>query len=271
MFGNSPKIFSKFLLVIIFLSSVGRLFNLVYFFVGTGDVNARPGMQDHVLPEVNIPTDVDGTLHTPKVTNEDDNVLENIFAILSAVHSEFFRIYKSDDDIPDVKRILNAIKSTVFAGLFFVFSGITKIGTSPADSQYWKLAEQFGAECHLEINESTTHLITHRTDTDKVLDAIQRDIIVVSPEWILKSVFNWHKQDEHDFIPKNLPPKRPAEISPLFLEMDVLNKEIDECLEDSENESQIIGRKRSREDIGEDDDPSSSSDGFADELEHDLL
>lgn len=226
-------------------------------------------MQDHVLPEVNIPTDVDGTLHIPKITNEDDNVLENIFAILSAVHTEFFRTYKGDDDIPDVKQILNGIKSTVFYGLSFVFSGISKIGINPADSQYWKLAEQFGAECHLEINPSTTHLITHRNDTDKVLDAIEKDIIIVSPDWILKSVFNWHKQDESDFTPKNLPPKRPAEISPLFLEMDMLNKEIDECLEDTDDESQIIGRKRVREE--NDDSLSSTSDSFADELENDLL
>lgn len=227
-------------------------------------------MNEHVLPEVNIPTDVDGTMHIPKFTNEDDNVLENIFSILSAVHSEFFRIYKGDDDIPDVKQILNAIKSTVFSGLSFVFSGIFKVGTNPAESQYWKLAQQFGAECHLEINESTTHLITHRNDTDKVIDAIQRDITVVSPDWILKSVFNWHRQDEVGFIPKNLPPKRlDTIISPLFLEMDSLNQEIDDCLEDSEGESLMLGRKRLRQESM--DDNSSSGDSFADELENDLL
>lgn len=51
------------------------------------------------------------------------------------------------------------MKRQVFAGLNLVLSGLVALGSQPHDSEYWKLAETFGAHCLADLSKQTTHVV----------------------------------------------------------------------------------------------------------------
>jgi RNA polymerase II subunit A C-terminal domain phosphatase len=224
---------------------------IVFFFIGTGDVNAKAGMVNHVLPDVKIPTDVECQVTVSRFMKRPDHALETIYSILEESHRIFFLSYKSDIDtsIPDVKEILDELKQSVLGGSTLVFSGLTPLQSRMDGSHWWRLAEQYGAQCHNDISSATTHVISYRVDTSKVLCAQQRGIPIVTPDWILESIFNWERQDEAAFRPPNLPKTPPLQT--VNLKMDDFNKEIEEMLDEEDDE---------------DDDDSSSSDSDFDDI-----
>jgi RNA polymerase II subunit A-like phosphatase len=59
----------------------------------------------------------------------------------------------------------------------------------------WKVAEAFGAQCHLDLDSQVTHLIALKT-TEKVKKAQARKVHVVHLHWLVDSIKNFEQADE---------------------------------------------------------------------------
>lgn len=69
----------------------------------------------------------------------------------------------------DVRTILAAEQRRVLAGCCVLFSRIFPVGeAAPHMHPLWRMAEQFGAACCLNINEKVTHVVAISLGTDKV-------------------------------------------------------------------------------------------------------
>lgn len=272
---------------------------IVYFFIGTGDVNAKPGMVQHVLPDVNIPENVETKATMSHFVREPDHALETIFAILEEVHHNFFlqhdRMSDSSTDLPDVKEILDGLKNVTFSGVGVVFSGLAPRHTRMEETHWWRLAHQYGAICGSDLTSESTHVISYRSDTSKVLCGLQRGLHVVTPDWISQSIFSWERLPEANFKPARLPiivPEPQIDLSaialpePLNLELEEFNREIDEELstssEDEDQDSpedgmQSAGTKRRHSQVSTSSSSSESdnfyfdSDVFVEDLERELM
>lgn len=262
-----------------------------YFFIGTGDVNEQPGMAKHVLPDVRIPTEVETGTSVRRFVREPDMTLQTVLRVLSEAYSVFFQEY-SDAHFPDIKEILDEIKGKIFEGLHFVFSGMVPLHQSTEDNHLARIATQFGATCERDLTPFSTHVITYRHDTSKVLLAVQKGLKIVTPDWILQSIFSWEKLPEENFKPAKLPDASGLTDAPVPLSIDVDFKELAQEFEefrsssdegesedeDSDIEARYSPKRRrtssvfdiEQEDGGEGFSPDLSSD-FADELERELL
>mgnify|MGYP000461618216 CR=1 FL=1 len=173
------------------------------FFVGAGDVNN---------PFANSTTDLDreaGVLEEPVrqnevITNVDDNELSVVQRVLIDIHDLFYnpsRQQQFPEGMPDVKSILTDYKQSIFKGMRFAFSGIFNRNLPVAEQRLWQQCIMFGAACDVEIvQDLTTHLVTPRTDTEKVLEASELNLVIVHPDWILESIRAWKLQPIDSFL-----------------------------------------------------------------------
>lgn len=82
-----------------------------------------------------------------------------------------------------------------------VFSGLVALGSRPEDSEYWKLAQTFGARCSADLSSSVTHLVANQEGTAKVHSARRNPRIrVVYPQWLLDSVAQWRRLPEEAYL-----------------------------------------------------------------------
>jgi hypothetical protein len=264
---------------------------LVFFFIGTGDINEKPGMVQHVLPDVKIPETVQTRVTMSRFVREPDHALETIFAILEEVHRTFFLVQDRMPDSsngPDVKDILDGLKSVLFSGVCMVFSGLAPRQIRTEDIHWWRLAQQFGAKCEPDLTDDTTHVISYRSDTSKVLCGVQRGMHVVTPDWIAQSILCWDRLPEVNFKPARLPAFLPDPVvdlsvvaypEPLNLQLDDFTREIDaELLSDdlSSTDEVQAGTKRRHSEVSsgsskDSDDFYFDSDVFVEDLERELL
>lgn len=54
------------------------------------------------------------------------------------------------------------MKKAVLRGVSLVFSGLIALGVRSQDSEYWKLADTFGAECTTNLKAQTTHVVANQ-------------------------------------------------------------------------------------------------------------
>ena len=231
--------------------------------------------------------------------------------MLTQIHQEFYEkvdAMKDDDGFPDVKVILPNIKRAVFEGCAFVFSGVFSQKSNPQNQHLWRISEDFGATCQLSIDDSTTHLITCRDDTEKVLEASEPGscIEIVGPEWVYDSIRNWKKLDCEDYrvkakltgsvrrkrriqqVEEEIPELQDEDLdlkllrmeraeSPILLQfdeddLDEINKELEE-LDEDDDEGEIALNKSSLAASQVTSDPQSdvTDDSLLAELEESLL
>ena len=158
----------------------------------------------------------------------------------------------------------------------------------PTHFELWRLAEMFGARCNTAITHDTTHVISFRNDTDKVLQAMEAGIAVVKPEWLLACLKLWSKIQAKDYL-LDRPPSRPlsdqdsiisdlefdpAELQAMNDELAELEGSLDES--DEEVELEVPSSKRHKSDRSQSSDSLScsavsSDDSFVEELERGLL
>lgn len=155
------------------------------------------------------------------------------------------------------------------------------LAAHPLSYHFWKLAGQYGAVCEADLTEATTHIVSHRNDTSKVLCALERGLEIVRPEWISQCVFLWERLAESGFRPAGLPP--PAKPVLHSIEFADFSNDIDALLASETSSSDEpkgrLGAKRRhrRRPEGDDTDGESSesldfdTDDFREELENDLL
>ncbi|KAJ1673793.1 CTD phosphatase Fcp1 [Spiromyces aspiralis] len=120
---------------------------------------------------------------------------------------------ETSEDLPDVTNILPIMKNAVLQDCRFVFSAVIPINPGmppPHRSDIWRWATEFGAECQLEIDDSTTHVVAGKPGTEKVHQARRlniRDpkrknspINIVPVSWLLNSISRWSRLDEGPYL-----------------------------------------------------------------------
>jgi len=176
---------------------------------------------------------------TPKVKarhsilKNDDEELIHLESALTAVHAAFFTEYdrkrlsgkggrvaalsgkrkaplpnhENEDGaspelmmVPDIKRVMPAMKMRVLSGVRIVFSGVLPLGTDiqSADISTW--AKTFGATITDKLTRDVTHVVAARAGTAKVKQAVKRGIKVVGTSWLIESMQRWRKLDERPYL-----------------------------------------------------------------------
>lgn len=90
-----------------------------------------------------------------------------IMQVIDRIHKRFFSNKRLRE--VDVRAILAAEQRQVLAGCCVLFSRIFPVGeANPHVHPLWRMAEQFGATCCLNINDKVTHVVAISLGTDKV-------------------------------------------------------------------------------------------------------
>ncbi|KAF6256557.1 HAD-like domain-containing protein [Scenedesmus sp. NREL 46B-D3] len=99
----------------------------------------------------------------------------------------------------DIRNVMAAEKRQVLSGVHLVFSRVIPLESNPRQHPLWQLAEQFGATCGEQCNETTTHVVATHGGTEKVMWAKQNNKHVVSPAWLECSCILWQRANEDKF------------------------------------------------------------------------
>ena len=166
--------------------------------------------------------------HRHAILKNDDEELIYLEDSLRKIHTAFFRDYDrkrlqntggrvaqlaggrraplpdTDDDtplelkfVPDVKRLMPAMKERVLAGTTLVFSGVIPLGQNVMGSDLVRWAQSFGATVDERVSHKTTHVIAARPGTAKVNKARKlAHVKIVGTAWLLDSLQQWRKVDE---------------------------------------------------------------------------
>lgn len=168
------------------------------------------------------------------ILKNDDEELIHLETTLNRVHNAFFSEYDrkrvgskggrvaeltgmrkaplpSQDDndgkqsldlmlVPDVKKVMPAMKMKVLSGVRIVFSGVLPLGTDIQNADISTWAKTFGAVITDKVTRDVTHVIAARPGTAKVKQAVKRGIRVVGTPWLIGSMQQWRKLDERPFL-----------------------------------------------------------------------
>ncbi|KAK4257542.1 hypothetical protein QN277_007116 [Acacia crassicarpa] len=129
---------------------------------------------------------------------ESDGALSRILNVLKQAHHIFFNELKDDLADRDVRQVLRTLKSEVLKGCVLLFSRIAH-NMLPA---LRKMAEQMGATCLTEVDDSVTHVVATDAGTEKARWATKEKKFLVHPRWIEAANYFWQKQPEDNFTPK---------------------------------------------------------------------
>lgn len=180
------------------------------FFIGVGDLNRAKdkvvvAAADFLLHGESNPTGIEG--HTEAViVNDSDGELIFIAKVLQSIHDQFFdQLTRSGT--ADVKTIVDGRRRDVLSNVSLVFSGLIPLGMPPDAFELWRLALIFGAQCRDTVTAETTHVISIRHDTDKVMQAVEHGIPVVKPDWLIGCFKQWALLPIQPFLLGDLPPR----------------------------------------------------------------
>ena len=167
------------------------------------------------------------------ILRTDDEELIHLEGALTKVHEAFFTEYdrkrvggkggrvaeltgkrkaplpsRDDDDgqsldllvVPDIKKVMPAVKMRVLSGVTIVFSGIIPLvaDIQTADITTW--AKTFGATITDKVTRDVTHVIAAELGTTKAKQALKRGIKVVGKPWLLACIQQWRKLDERPYL-----------------------------------------------------------------------
>ena len=102
--------------------------------------------------------------------------------------------------LPDIKKVMPAMKIRVLANVVICFSGVLPLGTDVQSADISTWAKTFGAKIVEKVSRGVTHVIARRAGTAKVKQAVKRGIKVVSTSWLLESIQQWKRQDERRYL-----------------------------------------------------------------------
>ena len=165
------------------------------------------------------------------VLRNDDEELIYLEKSLNAIHAAFFQkwdekrlagkggrvamlagkkklpLANAEDDapsdlslVPDVKRVMPAMKMKVLSGVTIVFSGVLPLGTDIQNADISTWAKTFGARVTDKVTRDVTHVIAARAGTAKVKQAVKRDIKVVGTNWLIECMQQWRRLDEKYYL-----------------------------------------------------------------------
>ena len=136
-----------------------------------------------------------------------DDQLLRCLEVIRGLHAQYFGAVAATAAAvptrpPSMSHLLTAVKSRVLAGCVVTFSGIIPVNEKdPRNHPTWKLAESLGAQVAREVSPRTTHLISVQTQTQKVLQCLQRgDVWVLHPDWLRFCRFALARVREQTFM-----------------------------------------------------------------------
>ncbi|KAL8465076.1 hypothetical protein ACS0TY_034536 [Phlomoides rotata] len=145
--------------------------------------------------------------------SETDGALSTVLKTLQRVHSLFFdeeRMDKLEDR--DVRQVLKTVRKEVLMDCKVVFTRVFPTNFPAENHQLWKMAEQMGATCSIEVDPSVTHVISVDEGTDKSRWAVREKKFLVNPNWIEASNYMWRRQPEEKF-PVSLAKSKPIHLN----------------------------------------------------------
>ncbi|KAL6539319.1 RNA polymerase II C-terminal domain phosphatase-like 4 [Orobanche hederae] len=132
--------------------------------------------------------------------SETEGALPTVLKILQRAHRLFFDEERKDKlEDRDVRQVLKDVRKEVLNGCKVVFSRVFPTNFPAEHHPLWKMAEQLGATCSLELDPSITHVVSMDAGTDKSRWAVQEKKHLVHPQWIEASNYMWLKQPEENF------------------------------------------------------------------------
>ena len=162
------------------------------------------------------------------ILKNDDEELVHLESSLSTVHAAFFKEWdrkrlagkggrvaalagkkklQLEDEtpndltlVPDVKRLMPAMKVRVLSGVTIVFSGVLPLGTDIQNADISTWAKTFGATVTDKVTRDVTHVIAARAGTAKVKQAVKRGIKVVGTNWLIESMQRWRRLEERPYL-----------------------------------------------------------------------
>lgn len=152
-----------------------------------------------------------------------DTELENVGRALTKLHSVFYRQLESvpksefgdDSKLPDVGKLLPAMKEPVFEGCVFLFSGFFPVGLMDLDSaDIVQWVRSFGAIVVAQYIPSVTHVISRDPGTMKAREAAGLGKTVVQIDWVFKCMEQWSRVSEKPYLWKVNNPVLPRDGEP---------------------------------------------------------
>ncbi|KAF6167049.1 hypothetical protein GIB67_041304 [Kingdonia uniflora] len=132
---------------------------------------------------------------------ESEGAVSAILKVLKRVHQSFFNSDNKDNLLGrDVRLSLDMFRSPSELA-----QGIRTFGSEVLGERL--MAEQLGAKCTTECNQSVTHVVSLEAGTDKAHWAWKRGKFLVHPRWIEAENYFWKRQPEEAFELE--PPKKP--------------------------------------------------------------
>ncbi|GAB2291665.1 RNA polymerase II C-terminal domain phosphatase-like 4 [Dionaea muscipula] len=132
--------------------------------------------------------------------NESDGALATVLGVLRRIHSMFFDpVDGADFASKDVRQVLRRIRQEILRDCKMVFSRVFPMNYRADADRYWKLAEQLGASCSREVDDSVTHVVSLDPGTEKSQWALKQKKLLVHPRWIEASYYLWQRQPEDKF------------------------------------------------------------------------
>ncbi|XP_062231291.1 RNA polymerase II C-terminal domain phosphatase-like 4 isoform X2 [Phragmites australis] len=131
---------------------------------------------------------------------ESDGALATILDVLKRIHTIFFdSAVETNVSSRDVRQVIKTVRKEVLQGCKLVFSRIFPNNTRPQNQMIWKMAEQMGAVCCVDVDSTVTHVVAVDPGTEKARWAVDNKKFLVHLRWIEAANFRWCRQPEEDF------------------------------------------------------------------------
>ncbi|XP_038710166.1 RNA polymerase II C-terminal domain phosphatase-like 4 isoform X2 [Tripterygium wilfordii] len=132
--------------------------------------------------------------------NESDGALSSVLKVLRQIHNLFFDELGDTVDDRDVRQVLKTVRKEVLKNCKLVFSRVFPTTMFQAEKhQLWKMAEQLGASCSTELDQTVTHVVSTDAGTEKSRWAVKEKKFLVHPRWIEAANYLWQRQPEENF------------------------------------------------------------------------
>ncbi|KNA16742.1 hypothetical protein SOVF_085710 isoform C [Spinacia oleracea] len=132
--------------------------------------------------------------------NEADGALATVLGVLKKIHSNFFDAEHGNDFAArDVRQVLKKIRNEVLGDCKIVFSRVFPTKFQAENHHLWKMAEQLGARCAVEVDSTVTHVVSTDAGTEKSRWAVENGKYLVHPKWLEAANYLWSKKPEQEF------------------------------------------------------------------------
>nr|GMD37772.1 RNA polymerase II C-terminal domain phosphatase-like 4 [Ipomoea batatas] len=132
--------------------------------------------------------------------SEENGALATVLAVLKRIHGIFFDQKRGDNLLDrDVREVLKGVRKEVLEGCKIVFSQLFPTKFQAENHHLWRMAEQLGATCTTELDQSVTHVVSMDAGIEKSRCAQQENKFLVHPKWIEAANYLWKKQPEENF------------------------------------------------------------------------